>query len=310
MTIVISCASNAILSFLVFWLVFDEDIKQHEINGHEIYLAPAYLAAIVVGMVGLVYAPKLNTSTAAKTEPSAGTLSVPPASTASRTPDLAREMLMPVANDSHAIQATGAPERKGGLGVQLLGMLAGLGSGVFGAVQYGCVNAGKRYERHKAGCADDPDSCPAALREQFDNFGSWMVSFGLGAALVTLSFLTLLSAGRRVLAGKPPPQLHLKVMRVPGSTAGLCWALANFCGTAANARGGSAITMAQMSAIQLVTSGLWGLFYYGEIRGRAMYVWALCAVWTIGRHRPARAREGRMSFCTRSKFWLRGLVEC
>ena len=116
----------------------------------------------------------------------------------------------------------------------------------------------------------------------FDNFGSWMVSFGLGAALVTLSFLALLSAGRRVLAGKPPPPLHLKVMRVPGSIAGLCWALANFCGTAANARGGSAITMAQMSAIQLVTSGLWGLLFYGEIRGRAMYVWAFFAVWTMG----------------------------
>ena len=52
-------------------------------------------------------------------------------------------------------------------------------------------------------------------------------------------------------------------------------------GTAASARGGNAIVMAQMQAIQLVTSGLWGLAYYREIRGRAMYLWGACAVWTI-----------------------------
>ena len=43
----------------------------------------------------------------------------------------------------------------------------------------------------------------------FDNFGSWMVSFGLGAALVTLSFLALLSAGRRAWiysGGAPEPR--------------------------------------------------------------------------------------------------------
>ena len=53
------------------------------------------------------------------------------------------------------------------------------------------------------------------------------------------------------------------------------------CGTAATVRGGSAIVMAQMQATQLVTSGLWGLLYYREIRGRAMLVWVAFALWTI-----------------------------
>ena len=53
------------------------------------------------------------------------------------------------------------------------------------------------------------------------------------------------------------------------------------CGTAATVRGGSAIVMAQMQATQLVTSGLWGLLYYREIRGRAMLVWIAFALWTI-----------------------------
>ena len=46
-------------------------------------------------------------------------------------------------------------------------------------------------------------------------------------------------------------------------------------------QGGSAIVMAQMQATQLVTSGLWGLLYYREIRGRAMYIWIGFALWTI-----------------------------
>ena len=53
------------------------------------------------------------------------------------------------------------------------------------------------------------------------------------------------------------------------------------CGTAATARGGSAIVMAQMQATQLVTSGLWGLLYYREIRGRALWIWVCFALWTI-----------------------------
>tara|TARA_B100000780_G_C20812133_1_gene322675 strand:+ start:343 stop:534 length:192 start_codon:yes stop_codon:yes gene_type:complete len=50
---------------------------------------------------------------------------------------------------------------------------------------------------------------------------------------------------------------------------------------AATARGGSAIVMSQMQATQLVTSGLWGVLYYREIRGRALWVWCGFALWTI-----------------------------
>ena len=51
--------------------------------------------------------------------------------------------------------------------------------------------------------------------------------------------------------------------------------------------------MAQMQATQLVTSGLWGLLYYREIRGRALWIWVGFALWTfmlvrIRRHRITR----------------------
>ena len=107
-----------------------------------------------------------------------------------------------------------------------------------------------------------------------------MVSFGLGAALVTTAFLALLVA-LRWLTDRPRPRVHWRVMRAPGSIAGLCWAVANFFGTAAASRSGNAIVMAQMLVIQLVTSGLWGILYYRELRGRAVWVWGACAVWTI-----------------------------
>ena len=60
MSVVINASFSSILSFLVFWLVFHEEIKSHDIDGHNVYLAPAYLALICVGMVGLVMAPRVK----------------------------------------------------------------------------------------------------------------------------------------------------------------------------------------------------------------------------------------------------------
>ena len=73
---------------------------------------------------------------------------------------------------------------------------------------------------------------------------------------------------------------------MPGSIAGVSWNIANFCGTAAttieaNASGGDAVVMAQMMSLQLITSGLWGIFYYKEMRGWPAMVWGGFAVWTV-----------------------------
>ena len=277
MAIVVSCASAAVLSFLVFWLVFQEKIKEHTIDGHTVYLAPAYLAAIVVGMAGLVFAPRLAGGRSAKK------------ANGDSPPSPSAEQLMPVAADVEggSSDGDGGKHVQGGtLARRVLakgaGLAAAFGSGFFSAVQYGVITAGKAYEKRRAGCyGDGVPPCPPALVEQFNNFGSWMLSFGLGAALVTTAFLALLACARR-LGGRAPPRVHWRTMRVPGSVAGICWSIANFFGTAAAARGGNAIVMAQMQVIQLVTSGLWGLFYYGELRGRAAWVWGAFAVWTIG----------------------------
>lgn len=115
-----------------------------------------------------------------------------------------------------------------------------------------------------------------------------MVSFGLGALLVTYSAVAVfyaLSRWKPRLWQTPRPQL--RVMLVPGSLAGLSWAIANFCGTAAamiesNASGGDAVVMTQMMCTQLIVSGLWGILYYHELRGAQAVVWCAFALWTLG----------------------------
>ena len=60
MTIVLNASTASILSFLVFWLGFDEEVKEHTINGHQIYFAPIFLAALTMGVMGLVHAPGIK----------------------------------------------------------------------------------------------------------------------------------------------------------------------------------------------------------------------------------------------------------
>ena len=113
-----------------------------------------------------------------------------------------------------------------------------------------------------------------------------MVTFGIGALGVTLlgvAFFTVLS---RVSDRWPRPEPQLRVMLLPGSLSGLSWSVANFCGTAAavvesNASGGDAVVMTQMMSVQLITSGLWGILYYHELRGKQAAVWSLFATWTL-----------------------------
>lgn len=56
LAIAISTGTASVLSFLVFWLVLGEKMKEHMIDGHEIAIAPIYLLCILAGMVSLVAA--------------------------------------------------------------------------------------------------------------------------------------------------------------------------------------------------------------------------------------------------------------
>ena len=43
----------------------------------------------------------------------------------------------------------------------------------------------------------------------------------------------------------------------------------------------SAVVMAQALSMTLVTSGLWGIFYYKEMPWKNACIWGLFALWTL-----------------------------
>ena len=119
-----------------------------------------------------------------------------------------------------------------------------------------------------------------------------MASFGIGALSCTLLAIGLLAAfrlvrrtfgSRRAAAAEVPlfPRLHFKIMLVPGSIAGCCWVLGNLFTTLAIVRGGNAVVVAQEVSAQLVTAGLWGIFYYRELTGEPAVFWGLAACFTL-----------------------------
>lgn len=161
----------------------------------------------------------------------------------------------------------------------MVGYTAAFFAGVFSTLQYVLIEAGQHYEQTRHDCRGDKDSCPAVLKEQFNNFGSWMASFGVGAAMVTL-YVAVLAAVRRA-RGEALPPFHFRVFRGPGSVAGILWCLGSFGNTAAVQYAGIATTGPTSLAVSIVTSGAFGVFYYREVRGWRAVVWAAAAMWTL-----------------------------
>lgn len=50
--------------------------------------------------------------------------------------------------------------------------------------------------------------------------------------------------------------------------------------TLAVLRGGQATTIATINCFSLITSGLWGLLWYRELKGRPAVAWAVAAAFT------------------------------
>mmetsp|Transcript_20690 Transcript_20690/g.65067 ORF Transcript_20690/g.65067 Transcript_20690/m.65067 type:complete len:345 (-) Transcript_20690:73-1107(-) len=154
-------------------------------------------------------------------------------------------------------------KKKARLSTAALGFFVAALGGVFSALQYALVTAPSPRD-------GDP---------RFDPLGCWTFAFGLSALVWTLlAWAAFCVAARR--RGDPAPGLQLDVMMAPGAGAGIFWSVANLFGTLAVLRGGNALAVAQINAASLISSGLWGLLYYREIRGRAALYWCAAAVFT------------------------------
>jgi len=286
MAVGLSAGSSTVLSFLVFWLVMGEKVKEHSCgDGCQYYLAPVYVTLCVAGMFGMALLPKAKLPWGQQLDDDEDE--------ADAGGDAANAKLLPAAASNNLLaHADDSDEEESGGGApvgrhrnHISGLVAATMTGVFSAIQYGAVTAGKTYAQNAAGCHSDTDSCPPALKEKFDNFGSWMVSFGIGAALAAgVAYGVLIALNLR--AGKTYqsglfPDFHWRVMRGPGLTAGGLWVLGNFFSTAAVVAGGNAVVMAQVVGFQMVTSGAWGIFYYREIRGANAVAWGVAALLTM-----------------------------
>jgi len=255
MVSVLSTGMASVLSFLVFWLVFRERLRAHGSAEHPFYLAPLYLVFVVLGMAGVVAA--LRLSRAGQVGQGQGYAAT----------DLDEE-------PQDAKPCAG--------GNWQLGLLLAALAGLLSAAQFAAVTVGRRAAMRADGCEGRMADCSPALQEQFDTFGSWMASFGIGAVLVTSIYSALWLAAERLLWGAALPSMHWRVMRGPGSIAGIFWVLGNLFQTAAVVRGGNALFMPTTCGVQLLTSSLWGVAWYKEIRDRKrMAVWALAVAWTL-----------------------------
>ena len=309
--IVLNNATNAAASFLFFWLAapsHDAAMKLRNLpaalGGGTFFAAPLYLAALVVGMAALVAAPRLPLRRlcgvgAAATRQGASMRdleSSPPvvqlrkrnsssSSSSSNNPPLAsaaeRAAAAPRGARTSAMVKLSQQLRQQKQKQQsspLSGVIASVLAGVASASRWGAVELGKRREKRIAEAIGTPEAL-ARYEEMFASLGSWALSFGLGAAVVT----GLCFAAVTMLRGKEgAPPLHLRALFAPASLASICWVMGSLFGTTAVELSGDIVAVPTMTTSALVTSGAFGLLYYKEMNSKWHgLVWCAAAAWTV-----------------------------
>lgn len=264
-----AAGTGTAISFFVGWLALGESLKLHTTaSGGAYVLAPVYLAGILVGMAGLVFAPHALS-------PARMPLRGSPVDERDITPVLhARHERSDRQEYATQLEARGVPPLSPGSAAALRGvsLVAGYAlaasSGAFSSVQYLVVSLAQRHLP-----PDDP---------ALDPLGSWTLSFAMGAVLWT-SLAAAVFALRNRCAPVPAWRRRaiLRAVGVPGVGAGLFWCAGNLLSTLAVERGGNAVTVATYQAANLITSGAWGLMWYKEFRGTAAAAWTVAAAFTL-----------------------------
>lgn len=283
MAMLLNAGTCSWLSFLVFWFFEGERMRQHNVRGHEVYLAPVYLASMMLGMSQLV---------AVGAEP------VCASATHAELIELVSE------EDNEKAWKLKKTLARGGRWPQrirlacfiesslkslsiaqmdrdwLLGVSCAVMGGVLSAIQAAAVTIGRQHAMQTAGCTE-LSACPADVRERFNSCSSWVTSFGIGALLVCAAYVLAFCA-YSCWHGLTVPSPCLEVMWRPGSIAGLLWCVGNFFLTLAVTRGGNAVMVPAGCAVCIISSGSWGLFYYKEVHGRSrVFHWCGAAIFTL-----------------------------
>mmetsp|Transcript_681 Transcript_681/g.1034 ORF Transcript_681/g.1034 Transcript_681/m.1034 type:complete len:386 (+) Transcript_681:66-1223(+) len=113
------------------------------------------------------------------------------------------------------------------------------------------------------------------------------ISFGIGASLVTLLlwflryFYCLYRTGSVSGAFGMLPSFHLRVMWLPGFTAGALWSIGNIASMVSVEYLGEGVGYSLVQSALLV-SGLWGIFWFREVSGFwTIFKWFFAASFTL-----------------------------
>jgi len=120
-----------------------------------------------------------------------------------------------------------------------------------------------------------------------DNGIEYVISFGIGAAVVTLlGWILRLSycchkSGSVKGGWNQLPSMHFKTLWMPGCTAGLVWSAGNMGNILSVTYLGEGIGMSVVQCAMMV-SGLWGILYFQEIRSTSKIIgWAMSGLLTV-----------------------------
>lgn len=104
----------------------------------------------------------------------------------------------------------------------------------------------------------------------------YLVSFAIGIAIVTPPIFAIF-----FLLARQRPVFHFKVAVLPGLTTGILWSFGNFCSLYATLYLGSTVGY-PLTQSCIVISALWGVFYFKEIHGAAIFVLAFSTAVVLG----------------------------
>lgn len=128
---------------------------------------------------------------------------------------------------------------------------------------------------------------PEKLTEGNTSGLGYLISFGIGSAIVTIVLWAIrfgyhwVRLGSARNAYQALPSFHIRVMWLPGCTAGLLWSVGNFFSLISVKYLGEGVGYSVTQSAMLV-SGLWGIFYFKEITGYDIITkWFMSALLTI-----------------------------
>jgi len=114
----------------------------------------------------------------------------------------------------------------------------------------------------------------------------FVISFGIGASLVTL-FFWLVRYFYHVYKCKSMskayarlPSFHLRVMWLPGGLSGLLWSVGNFFSLISVKHLGQGVGYPLVQS-QILVAGLWGILYYKEVQKERICRWLLSSLVTL-----------------------------